>query len=113
MLEDGGTIFANCDINCMRFDAYKISTLALDSFFGLSTKKPYVINLNKIECIVGEWNKEKTEYGLRVYFESGNSVWLDNKCSDKLIMFFNDHLEGMYDTLNLGTAANRLLSEGK
>ena len=111
MLENGDTI--DCDICRMQFHAHKISTLALDSFFGLSTKKPYVINLNKIECIVGEWNKEKTEYGLRVYFESGNSVWLDDKCSNKLIVFLGKHLEGMYDTLNLGTAANRLLSEGK
>ena len=31
--------------------------------------------LSHVESIVGEWNKEKTEYGVRVYYASGNNVW--------------------------------------
>ena len=42
-----------------------------------SIKKPYLININQVECAVGEWNKDKSKYGLRVFFASGNSVWFE------------------------------------
>ena len=48
-------------------------------FKVLSCKKPYLINLSHVESIVGEWNKEKTEYGVRVYYASGNNVWFGGK----------------------------------
>ena len=44
-------------------------------FCLVDLKKPYLINPNHIECVVGEWNKDKTEYGVRIFFVSGNSVW--------------------------------------
>lgn len=42
----------------------------------LNTKKPYVVNLSHVECIIGEWNKDKGEYGVRIYFVSGKDVWI-------------------------------------
>lgn len=51
------------------------------TFHGLKGKKPYLLNLVNSECIVGEWNKDKTEYGLRVFFASGNSTWIGTEAS--------------------------------
>ena len=44
-------------------------------FLWLSGKKPYFINIAYIECVVGEWNKDRTQYGVRIFLRSGNSVW--------------------------------------
>ena len=99
MLESGDNlnVDADVDIGRMEFFHHKISTLALDSFYGLTGKKPYIVNLNKIECIVGEWNKDKTEYGLRIFFESGNSVWLGRNSAEELFKYFKatlgEHVE--------------------
>ena len=46
-------------------------------FFLLPIQKPYLINKDHIECIVGEWNKDKTKYGIRIFFVSGNNVYLE------------------------------------
>ena len=46
-------------------------------FLLLPIKKPYLINKDHIECVVGEWNKDKTKYGIRIFFSSGNSVYLE------------------------------------
>lgn len=56
-----------CDVSMDRMDVH--------DFRLLSCKKPYLINLLHVESIVGEWNKEKTEYGVRVYYASGNNFW--------------------------------------
>ena len=45
------------------------------SFYLVDIKKPYLINKNQVECVVGEWDKDKTTYGVRIFFASGNSVW--------------------------------------
>ena len=44
-------------------------------FLWLSGKKPYFVNIAYIECVVGEWNKDRTQYGVRIFLRSGNSVW--------------------------------------
>ena len=44
-------------------------------FYLLDIKKPYLINASQVECVVGEWDKDKTQYGVRIFFASGNSVW--------------------------------------
>ncbi len=46
-------------------------------FFLLPIKKPYLINKNHVECVVGEWNKDKTKCGIRIFLVSGNSVYLE------------------------------------
>ena len=51
-------------------------TIQIEQTFKLlDVDKPYLINTSQIECVVGEWNKDKTIYGVRVFFASGNSVW--------------------------------------
>lgn len=54
----------------------------------LRTKKPYLINPSNIECIVGEWNKDKGEYGVRVYFVSGNNNWFGGAVAKDLLERF-------------------------
>lgn len=55
------------------------------SFYLLEVDKPYLINTSQIECVVGEWNKDKTKYGVRVFFASGNSVWCDGDSGKSLL----------------------------
>ena len=38
---------------------------------NLPIKRPYVINESYIEYIEGDWNPEKTQYGIRIGFASG------------------------------------------
>lgn len=52
-----------------------VDVTTTSDFLAVDVKKPYLINLNQIECIVGEWDKDKATYGVRVFFASGNSVW--------------------------------------
>lgn len=40
-------------------------------FALMPIKRPYVINPNHIEYIEGDWNPEKTEYGIRIGYTSG------------------------------------------
>lgn len=54
------------------------------SFASLSSKRPYLVNLSAIECVVGEWNKDKTQYGVRIFYASGNSVWVDEDAAKAL-----------------------------
>ena len=51
----------------------------------MDVKKPYLINRNQIECVVGEWDKEMTTYGVRIFFASGNSVWCGGSAGRKLL----------------------------
>ena len=51
----------------------------------LEVPKPYLINKNQIECVIGEWNKDKTEYGARIFFASGNSVWCGTTAAAEVI----------------------------
>ena len=53
----------------------RLDTLSSPDFCHVDVKKPYLINPNQIECVVGEWDKDKTTYGIRIFFASGNSVW--------------------------------------
>ena len=51
----------------------------------LDTKKPYAINMNHIECAIGEYNTERNEYGVRVYFASGKDQWFARAAAKSLI----------------------------
>ena len=61
------------------------------------SNKLYAINLNHVECIVGEWNKDKTEYGVRIFYTSGNSVWIGNAAAKKLIFEMDNGVENSID----------------
>ena len=50
-------------------------SIAGEKFLSLPAQKPYLINIAYIECVVGEWNKDRTQYGVRIFLRSGNSVW--------------------------------------
>lgn len=50
-------------------------SIADKKFLRLPAQKPYLINRDYIECVVGEWNKDRTQYGVRIFLRSGNSVW--------------------------------------
>jgi len=39
----------------------------------LSIKRPYLINPENVEYIEGDWNEDKTEYGIRIGYVSGRS----------------------------------------
>ncbi len=58
-------------------------------FYLVDIKKPYLINRNQIECVVGEWDKDKATYGVRIFFASGNSVWCGGDSA-------RDILEGLW-----------------
>ena len=55
------------------------------SFILVDINKPYLINKNQIECVVGEWDKDKSRYGVRVFFASGNSVWCEGSAGRSLL----------------------------
>lgn len=55
------------------------------SFILVDINKPYLINKNQIECVVGEWDKDKSRYGVRVFFASGNSVWCEGAAGRSLL----------------------------
>lgn len=69
------------DVGDVKISNYNDEPLAITStddnydFLWLSGKKPYFINIAYIECVVGEWNKDRTQYGVRIFLRSGNSVW--------------------------------------
>ena len=55
---------------------YPLSVSIADKkFLILPAPKPYLINIDYIECVVGERNKDRTQYGVRIFLRSGNSVW--------------------------------------
>ena len=55
------------------------------SFILVDINKPYLINKCQIECVVGEWDKDKSRYGVRVFFASGNSVWCEGAAGRSLL----------------------------
>lgn len=54
------------------------------AYVSLPGNKPYLINLAQVECVVGEWNKDKTQYGARIFYTSGNSVWIGENAAKAL-----------------------------
>lgn len=72
-----GTIFRISGVSDIdRLNGSPRYPIAITSeFLWLSGKKPYFINISYIECVVGEWNKDRTQYGVRIFLRSGNSVW--------------------------------------
>lgn len=48
-----------------------VDTTVYSRFALMPIKRPYVINPNHIEYIEGDWNPEKTEYGIRIGYTSG------------------------------------------
>ena len=71
-------------------------------FANLSGKKPYLINLAQVECVVGEWNKDKTQYGVRIFYTSGNSVWVGE-----------DAAEAFFKDLQFGESAGAVFDRAK
>lgn len=55
-------------------------------FYLVDIKKPYLINKNQVECVVGEWDKDKITYGVRIFFASGNSVWCGGNSGRKVLV---------------------------
>ena len=86
MLENGDSLDVDASIGRMEFNLHNVTTQA--NLFALQGPKPYMGNLNQIECIVGEWNKDKTEYGLRIFYASGNSAWIGNDAANNLLKYF-------------------------
>ena len=119
MLENNDSLYVSIDsipdidiggvTNWGNFENNHVSALVRDSFHGLWVDKPYIINLNKIESIVGEWNKDKTEYGLHIFFASGNSVWIGKQAAEELLKYFQDSLgsEKLCDATKLRWAAHK------
>lgn len=85
MLESGDHLdvylTSGVDVGDVEISNYNNKPLAITSadvnydFLWLTGKKPYFINIAYIECVVGEWNKDRTQYGVRIFLRSGNSVW--------------------------------------
>lgn len=67
-----------------------LTTTTEPRFYLLDIKKPYLINASQVECVVGEWDKDKTQYGVRIFFASGNSVW----CGGDSARYFLNALNG-------------------
>ena len=77
MIEDNDTLWIKSTSGDLEVECNGSINCGLETFRQLKGKKFYLVNLLHIECIVGEWNKDKTEYGARIFFVSGNSVWCD------------------------------------
>ena len=76
--------------NAVRVEWYNGQYLTVAPSFELvDAKKPYLINASHVECAVGEWNKEKSKYGLRVFFASGNSVWFEGDAGRSLLGYLS------------------------
>ena len=85
MLEDGDYLNVylpnGVDVGYVEIKNYNNDPIAITStddnydFLWLSGKKPYFVNIAYIESVVGEWNKDRTQYGVRIFLRSGNSVW--------------------------------------
>ena len=115
MLENGDYINihnvaddVSIDVGKMKFCFHKITTQ--DNLFAFPGTKPYIVNLNQIECIVGEWNKEKTEYGLRIFYASGNSTWIGKEAAKGLLSYFKENIDED-DSSNLWTARSQFLNK--
>ena len=63
----------------------------------LDTKKQYVLVESNIECVIGEWNKDKGEYGVRVYFVSGNNIWLGGAVARSFLDWFAHETVAKFD----------------
>lgn len=113
MLESGDEINANisgsCDIGEMLFKLHRVTTQ--DNLFALSGTKPYIVNLNQIECIVGEWNKEKTEYGLRIFYASGNSAWIGKDPANDLLLYLENFVGDYNGYSNLKAARIQFINK--
>ena len=82
----------------------RIEGLGEYAFTMLTCKKPYLINLNNVESIVGEWNKDKTEYGVRVYYVSGNNIWFGGDVARKfLCRVGNEEAEQKFKAISIGS----------
>ena len=112
MLENGDYINVDkvvgdvsIDVRTMDFNFHRVVTQ--DNLFAFSGTKPYIVNLNQIECLVGEWNKDKTEYGLRIFYASGNSVWIGHEAANELLAYLSDRI-GAEEPTHLGRAVKQL-----
>ena len=89
---DGGDITFNPGNGFLDCNVYLSNTKIL-----LDTKKPYVLVTSNIECVIGEWNKDKGEYGVRVYFVSGNNIWLGGAVARDFLNRFTSGAVAKFD----------------
>ena len=90
MIEDGDTLWIKTsggDLEVGQDGRWGVDTRP--SYVSLPGKKPYLINMSQIECVVGEWNKDKTQYGVRIFYASGNSVWLGERAAKCMFGFMD------------------------
>lgn len=92
MIEDNDTLWIKSTSGDLEVECNGSINCGLETFRQLKGKKFYLVNLLHIECIVGEWNKDKTEYGLRIFYASGNSTWINEEASKGLL----DELSRLY-----------------
>ena len=97
------------DVGSMDVCSHRVATQ--DNLFALSGTKPYIVNLNQVECIVGEWNKDKTEYGLRIFYASGNSAWIGKEPAKELLSYFEEHVDDREGSSNLKKARSQFLNK--
>ena len=69
----------------VRISEHSSSQRVRPRFYLVDVDKPYLINPTQIECVVGEWDKDKTRYGVRIFFASGNSVWCEEDAARDII----------------------------
>jgi len=87
---------ANCSGSISVDGEINVGTVNADvysHFAALPIKRPYIINPNHIEYIEGDWNSEKTEYGIRIGYTSGTTrcFWGDTgrKVLDQLVQIMD------------------------
>lgn len=73
MLEAGDTICVAQDGSWhVEVDPFcKVFNVSTRCFRLLPIKRPCCINIEHVEFIEGDWNQEKTQYGIRIGFVSG------------------------------------------
>jgi hypothetical protein len=101
MIDDGDTLYIKTcagDLDVGQSGWWDINMRPL--YLSLPGKKPYLINLTQVECMVGEWNKDKTQYGVRIFYASGNSVWIGESAAKKifgLMEVYGENAEAVFD----------------
>jgi len=74
------------DINASQCGTWDVN---INPPITLLINKPYLINPLHVECAIGEWNKDKGEYGVRIYFASGKDVWIGGSAAKDYLLRFS------------------------
>ncbi len=84
-MEEVNVVDGSLEINNLGDSLFDSFCVLQPKMVELKTKRPYILNPSNIECVVGEWNKDKGEYGVRVYFVSGNNHWFGGAVARDLL----------------------------